>query len=101
MGGTDEFLGRGGFTPPQCRTGNSPTFDPVNVFGAASSGLPTIESRRCSRRERVNSDPRQTRTEGKNLQNSAVRLLTGRPLTVRITHKWKVSNDRAGYWNPQ
>jgi hypothetical protein len=37
---------------------------------------PRAEDRRCSRRESVNSDPRDTRTEGTILQNSAVPLLT-------------------------
>src|SRR5262249_25395619 len=52
------------------------TPDAANVFGAASRGRLRMERRRCSRRERVNSDPRDTRTEGRNLQNSGVRLLT-------------------------
>ena len=41
-----------------------------------------MERRRCSRRDRVNSDPRDTRTEGRNLQNSAVRLLTKEAINV-------------------
>jgi hypothetical protein len=54
-----------------------------------------MERHRCSRRERVNSDPRDTRTEEKNLQNFGVRLLTWEAINVRITHKSNLSYDRA------
>src|SRR5262245_17085255 len=41
-----------------------------------------MERRRCRRRERVNSDPRNVRTEEKILQNSGVRLLTREAINV-------------------
>ncbi len=41
LGGTDEFLGRGGTTPPQCLLlAKERAPDPDNVFGAASCGHP-------------------------------------------------------------
>src|SRR5262249_23106886 len=55
---------------------------PANVFGAASRGRASMERRRCSRRERVNSDHATHETEGRNLQNSAVRLLTLEAINV-------------------
>src|SRR5437867_10661791 len=71
------FLGAEELLPPQCLLlAKERAPDPDNVFGAAACGHPRVEVRRCSRRERVNSDPRDPRTEGRILQNSGVRLLT-------------------------
>ena len=76
--GTDELLGGRELCSPRgvCAGSTDRAPDPANVFGAASCGRLWMKRRRCSRCERVNRDPRDGRSEGRNLQDSAVRLLT-------------------------
>jgi hypothetical protein len=88
------FLGAEELLPPQrLLLAKERAPDPDNVFGAAACGHPRVEVRRCGKRERVHSEPRDTRTEETNPQKFGVPLLTRE--AINVFGPWKTSRTAA------